>query len=182
MVHVSVILPGVALPGVNVVLALVGTPNVPAPGGADHVPVPLVVAWTFTAFVPQLKYGPPAFAVAAGFTVTDVVAVTALHGPFPSGSLVVQVMDTGLPPPAAGVNVVFVLLGLRMVPPPTEVHCPVPLALAEMATEPLLHTTYELVMAAVAGALTVSGAVSKTDGQGPVPSGSAVVHVSVMVA
>ncbi len=54
MVQVRVMDPGVALPGVNVVLALVGTPNVPAPGGADHVPVPLVVAWTFTACVPQV--------------------------------------------------------------------------------------------------------------------------------
>jgi hypothetical protein len=47
--------PGVALVGVKVVLVLVGFANTPAPGGADHVPVPLVVAWTFTACVPQVR-------------------------------------------------------------------------------------------------------------------------------
>ncbi len=141
MVHVRVMVPGVALAGVKVVLVLVALPKVPAPAGAVQDPGPFAVAWMFTAFVPQLKYGPPAFAVAAGFTVTDVVADTALHGPVTSGSLVVQVMDTGLLPPAAGVKVVFVFTALRKVPPPAEVHCPGPFAFAEMATEPLLQTT-----------------------------------------
>jgi hypothetical protein len=47
--------PGVALLGVKVVFVLVGFANVPVPGGEDHVPVPLVVAWTFTACVPQVR-------------------------------------------------------------------------------------------------------------------------------
>ncbi len=54
MVHVRVMVPGVALAGVKVVLVLVGFANTPVPAGADQVPVPLVVAWTFTACVPQV--------------------------------------------------------------------------------------------------------------------------------
>ena len=67
------------------------------------------------------------------------------------------------------------------VPPPVVVHCPLPLVVALMFTGALLQAVKVPVMDAVAGAFTVSVAVTETGWQGPLPSGSAVVQVRVML-
>ena len=70
MVHVRLnVVPTSEISGVYVVLRLVAVPKAPAP--PLQVPAPLAVAVMLTGLVPHAVYGPPALAVAAGFTVTD---------------------------------------------------------------------------------------------------------------
>ncbi len=96
VVQVRLMVPGVALAGVKVVVALVVLAKVPAPGVVLHTPAPLPVEVMLTAPFPQVVYGPPALAVAAGLMVMAVLAVAGVHGPGPSGSMVVHVTVTGL--------------------------------------------------------------------------------------
>ena len=140
VVQVRMMLPGVALAGVKVVLALVVLANVPAPGVVLHTPVPLPVEVMFTAPLPQVVYGPPALAVAAGVTVMVLLAVAGVQGPGPSGSMVVQVMVTGLlVSPLPGVYVVLASVLLAKVPAPFVVQFPLLLVVAVMLTGVLLQ-------------------------------------------
>ena len=75
VVQVRVIGVGVPDAGVNEVPLLDAFAKDPVPAGAVHCPAPLAAALMLTGLFPQVTYGPPAFAVAAGLMVTFVDAL-----------------------------------------------------------------------------------------------------------
>jgi hypothetical protein len=72
-----------------------------------HSMVPLEAVAPATVAEPliQMSWLPPAVAVGRGFTVIVLVVLTGLHGPVPSGSVVVRVRTTDPEKPGAGVKV-----------------------------------------------------------------------------
>jgi hypothetical protein len=76
---------------------------------------------------------------------------------------------------------VFAELALLKEPVPVVVQTPLLFVVALMFTGALLHAVNVLGIVAVAGGFTVNCAVLVTGGHGPVPSGSEVVQVSVIV-
>ena len=106
-----------------------------------------------------------------------------MQGPAPSGSVVVHVSVIGELAESfvPGVYVVIALFVGAKVPLLEEDHVPAAFVVALKASVALLQRLEVAVSEAVAGGYTVNVELALTAGHGPVPSGSAVVQVNVMV-